>query len=149
MLAKLKAKAGSDRIPVTVGSFADFSLQTRVRLVFVVFNTFFGLLTQDEQVSGLEAVARHLTPTACSRCRPSCQRWQGPHRRCIRSSYLILGGFRPIRAARATFEDKDSEPSSLVCSMAVAVSSCSDGIPSPSPTTSGSANADAMALEGA
>jgi hypothetical protein len=28
----------------------------------VVFNTFFGLLSQDEQVSGFEAVARHLTP---------------------------------------------------------------------------------------
>jgi SAM-dependent methyltransferase len=62
MLAKLKAKPGSDRIPVTVGSFADFSLQTRFKLIYVVFNTFFGLLTQDEQVSGFEAVARHLTP---------------------------------------------------------------------------------------
>lgn len=62
MLAKLKAKPGSDRISVTTGSFADFSLQTRFKLVYVVFNTFFGLLTQDEQVSGFEAVARHLTP---------------------------------------------------------------------------------------
>jgi SAM-dependent methyltransferase len=62
MLAKLKTKPGSDRIPVTVGSFADFSLQTRFKLIYVVFNTFFGLLTQDEQVSGFEAVARHLTP---------------------------------------------------------------------------------------
>lgn len=62
MLAKLKAKPGGDRIPVTVGSFADFSLQTRFKLIYVVFNTFFGLLTQDEQVSGFEAVARHLTP---------------------------------------------------------------------------------------
>jgi hypothetical protein len=62
MLAKLKAKPGGDRISVTVGSFADFSLQTRFRLVYVVFNTFFGLLTQDEQVSCFEAVARHLTP---------------------------------------------------------------------------------------
>lgn len=62
MLAKLKAKPGSDRIPVTVGSFADFSLPTPFRLVYVVFNTFFGLLTQDEQVSSFEAVARHLKP---------------------------------------------------------------------------------------
>jgi SAM-dependent methyltransferase len=60
MLAKLKAKPGSDRISVTVGSFADFSLETRFRLVYVVFNTFFGLLTQDEQVSSFQAVARHL-----------------------------------------------------------------------------------------
>jgi SAM-dependent methyltransferase len=60
MLAKLKAKPGSDRISVRVGSFADFSLETRFRLVYVVFNTFFGLLTQDDQVSSFQAVARHL-----------------------------------------------------------------------------------------
>jgi hypothetical protein len=30
--------------------------------VYVVFNTFFGLLTQDEQVSCFEAVAGHLVP---------------------------------------------------------------------------------------
>jgi SAM-dependent methyltransferase len=62
MLAKLRAKPGGDSIRVTVGSFADFSLPTRFHLIYVVFNTFFGLLTQDEQVSGFEAVARHLTP---------------------------------------------------------------------------------------
>jgi hypothetical protein len=62
MLAKLKAKPGGDRIPVTVGSFADFSLQARFQLVYVVFNTFFSLLTQDEQIGSFEAVARHLTP---------------------------------------------------------------------------------------
>lgn len=62
MLAQLRAKPGGEGIPVTAGSFADFSLQTRFRLVYVVFNTFFGLLTQDEQVSCFEAVARHLTP---------------------------------------------------------------------------------------
>jgi SAM-dependent methyltransferase len=62
MLAKLTAKPGGDRIRTTVGSFAKFSLPTRFRLVYVVFNTFFSLLTQDEQVSCFEAVARHLTP---------------------------------------------------------------------------------------
>jgi SAM-dependent methyltransferase len=62
MLAKLKTKLGGGRIPVTVGSFGDFSLETRFRLVYVVFNTFFGLLTQDEQVSAFQAVAHHLTP---------------------------------------------------------------------------------------
>ena len=62
MVAKLKAKPGGDRISVTIGSFADFSLETRFRMVYVVFNTFFGLLTQDEQISCFEAVTRHLTP---------------------------------------------------------------------------------------
>ena len=37
-------------------------LEARFGLVYVVFNTFFGLLTQEEQVSCFEAVARHLTP---------------------------------------------------------------------------------------
>jgi SAM-dependent methyltransferase len=61
MLAKMKGKPGADRIPVTLGSFANFSLETQFRLVYVVFNTFFGLLTQDDQVSCFQAVARHLT----------------------------------------------------------------------------------------
>jgi SAM-dependent methyltransferase len=62
MLAKLREKPGGAAIPTTVGSFADFSFPIRFRLAYVVFNTFFGLLTQDEQVSCFEAVARHLTP---------------------------------------------------------------------------------------
>ena len=62
MLARLREKAGGDAITTTVGSFADFSLDARFRLVYVVFNTFFALLTQDEQVSCFAAVARHLTP---------------------------------------------------------------------------------------
>ena len=62
MVTKLKSKPGGDRIPITIGSFADFSLETRFRLVYVVFNTFFVLLTQDEQISCFAAVARHLTP---------------------------------------------------------------------------------------
>jgi SAM-dependent methyltransferase len=62
MVGKLKSKPGGDRIPITIGSFADFSLETRFRLVYVAFNTFFGLLTQDEQISCFAAVTRHLTP---------------------------------------------------------------------------------------
>jgi SAM-dependent methyltransferase len=62
MVAKLRSKPGGDRIHTTIGSFADFSLETRFPLVYVVFNTFFSLLTQDEQVASFAAVARHLTP---------------------------------------------------------------------------------------
>jgi SAM-dependent methyltransferase len=62
MVAKLRTKPGGDAIRVTMGSFADFSLPTRFDLVYVVFNTFFSLLTQDEQVSGFGSVARHLAP---------------------------------------------------------------------------------------
>ena len=62
MAAKLRSKPHGDGIHVTIDSFADFSLQTRFPLVYVVFNTFFALLTQDEQVSSFLSVARHLTP---------------------------------------------------------------------------------------
>jgi SAM-dependent methyltransferase len=60
MVQRLRAKPGGSDIPVTTGDFRDFSLVTRFRLVYVVFNTFFGLLTQDDQVSCMRAVARHL-----------------------------------------------------------------------------------------
>ena len=67
MAAKLRSKPHGDGIHVTIGSFADFSLETRFPLVYVVFNTFFSLLTQDEQVSSFASVARHLTPERCLR----------------------------------------------------------------------------------
>jgi SAM-dependent methyltransferase len=60
MVAKLTAKPGGDEIPVTIGSFADFALDQRFSFVFVVFNTFFALESQDEQVACFRAVARHL-----------------------------------------------------------------------------------------
>jgi SAM-dependent methyltransferase len=61
MVAKLREKPGGDRIPVTVGDFADVEVEGRFSLVFVAFNTFFGLLTQDDQVRCFENVASHLT----------------------------------------------------------------------------------------
>jgi methyltransferase family protein len=61
MVARLRAKPGGDQVSVTMGDFADFSLDTRFRLIYVPFNTFFGLLTQNDQISSLRAVARHLT----------------------------------------------------------------------------------------
>ena len=43
MVAKLRAKGGAGNgIPITIGSFADFSLETRFTVIYVVFNTFFG-----------------------------------------------------------------------------------------------------------
>jgi hypothetical protein len=61
MISRLRAKPGGAEIPVTMVDFGDFTLPDRFRLVYVVFNTFFGLLTQDDQVSCFRAVARHLT----------------------------------------------------------------------------------------
>jgi SAM-dependent methyltransferase len=62
MVAKLRAKPGGDAIPITMGDFADFELDDRFALAYVVFNTFFGLLTQEAQVQCFERVAAHLVP---------------------------------------------------------------------------------------
>jgi SAM-dependent methyltransferase len=61
MVAKLREKPGGASIPVTMGNFADVPAEGRYRLVFVAFNTFFALLTQEEQVRCFENVAAHLT----------------------------------------------------------------------------------------
>ncbi|HVF10685.1 MAG TPA: class I SAM-dependent methyltransferase [Abditibacteriaceae bacterium] len=61
MVAKMRAKAGGKSIPVTFGNFADIDIESKFSLIFVVFNTFFGLLTQEEQVRCFRSVARHLT----------------------------------------------------------------------------------------
>jgi SAM-dependent methyltransferase len=62
MVARLRAKPGGDRIPVTMGSFADVAVDSQFSLVYVPFNTFYALLTQEEQVRCFQNVARHLRP---------------------------------------------------------------------------------------
>lgn len=61
MVGRLRAKPGGEDVQVTIGDFRDFSLNARFRVVYAVFNTFFGLLTQDDQVACFRAIARHLT----------------------------------------------------------------------------------------
>ena len=61
MIAKLREKPGGDGIPVTMGDFADVAVDGTYRLVYVVFNTFYGLLTQDDQVRCFRNVAARLT----------------------------------------------------------------------------------------
>jgi SAM-dependent methyltransferase len=61
MVAQLRAKPGGDRIAVTIGDFADVPVPGTYRLIFVVANTMFNLLTQDDQVRCFENVASHLT----------------------------------------------------------------------------------------
>ena len=60
MIARLRAKPGGDEIEVIEGSFARFELGRRFRLVFVVFNTLFALMTHEDQVSCFQSVADHL-----------------------------------------------------------------------------------------
>jgi hypothetical protein len=61
MVAKLREKPGGDQLAVTIGDFADVPVDGRYRLVYVVFNTLFNLLSQDDQVRCFVHVAAHLT----------------------------------------------------------------------------------------
>lgn len=61
MVERMRTKPGGAAIPVTIGDFRDFSLGTTFSVIYVPFNTFFGLLSQDDQVTCFRAVARHLT----------------------------------------------------------------------------------------
>jgi SAM-dependent methyltransferase len=62
MVAQLRAKPGGERLPITIGDFADVAVEGCYGLTYVVFNTFFALLTQEAQVRCFQNVAAHLTP---------------------------------------------------------------------------------------
>jgi hypothetical protein len=60
MVEQLCRKPGGDQIPVTLGDYAEVGVEGRYRPIFVVFNTFYNLLTQDKQVQCFQNVAKHL-----------------------------------------------------------------------------------------
>jgi SAM-dependent methyltransferase len=61
MVERLRAKPGGDGVDVTMGDFAAVPVEGRFRLIYVVYNTIFNLLAQDDQVRCFENVAAHLT----------------------------------------------------------------------------------------
>jgi SAM-dependent methyltransferase len=65
MISRLRSKPGSDWITVTQGSFVDVDVEGEFRLVYVVFNTFFALSSQEEQVRCFANVAAHLSRDGC------------------------------------------------------------------------------------
>jgi SAM-dependent methyltransferase len=60
MVAQLRRKPGGEDIPVTIGDFSEVPVEGSYRLVYIVYNTFFNLLHQEEQVRCFENVAAHL-----------------------------------------------------------------------------------------
>lgn len=60
MVARLRLKPGGKAIPVAYGDFADVPAQGKYALIYILFNTFYQLLTQEEQVRCMENVASHL-----------------------------------------------------------------------------------------
>jgi SAM-dependent methyltransferase len=61
MVARLREKPGGDAISVTVGDMSQVRAPATYRMVYLVFNTIYNLLTQDGQVRCFENAARHLT----------------------------------------------------------------------------------------
>jgi SAM-dependent methyltransferase len=62
MVERLRAKPGGERIPVTMGDMAQVPVSGPFRLVYLVFNTLFGLLSQARQAECFGNVARALEP---------------------------------------------------------------------------------------
>jgi SAM-dependent methyltransferase len=60
MVDRLRAKPGGEKISVVMGNFADVAVPGQYRLIYIVFNTLFNLLTQEEQVRCFKNTAAHL-----------------------------------------------------------------------------------------
>ena len=64
MVAELQAQPGGETMAVTLGDFADVPVEGSYSLIYIVWNTFFNLLTEARQQACLTAVARRLAPGA-------------------------------------------------------------------------------------
>jgi SAM-dependent methyltransferase len=62
MVARLRAKPGGEQIPVVIGDMAQVPVDGPFGLVYLVFNTLFGLLSQARQADCFGSVARVLGP---------------------------------------------------------------------------------------
>jgi SAM-dependent methyltransferase len=62
MVERMRTKPGGADLPVVIGDFADVDVPGNFQLVFVAFNTFYALRSQEEQVRCFQNVAQHLEP---------------------------------------------------------------------------------------
>ena len=62
MVERLRAKPGGEPVPVTIGDMAEVPVSGSFSLVYLVFNTLFGLLTQARQADCFRNVAQVLDP---------------------------------------------------------------------------------------
>lgn len=65
MVEQLRAQPGGREIAVTIGDLADVAVPGHYQLIYVVWNTLFNLLTQEDQVRCFKNVADHLTENGC------------------------------------------------------------------------------------
>jgi SAM-dependent methyltransferase len=60
-VALMRKKPKGKNVSVVMGDFADVPVRGKYRLIYVIWNTFFNLATQDSQVRCFQNVAAHLT----------------------------------------------------------------------------------------
>jgi SAM-dependent methyltransferase len=65
MAEQLRAKPGSEAVPVTVGDMTTTRVAGSFTLVYLVANTIMNVTTQDEQVEVFANAAAHLRPGGC------------------------------------------------------------------------------------
>ena len=62
MVERLHARPEGRQIDVTIGDMSAASTNRHYKLVYLVYNTIFNLLTAEDQICCFENAARHLTP---------------------------------------------------------------------------------------
>jgi len=62
MVALLRDKPGGEALRVEMGNFGDVGIDDEFPLIYLTFNTIYGLLTQEAQVACFQNVADHLEP---------------------------------------------------------------------------------------
>lgn len=62
MVDELRAKPGGEDIPVTVGNFADATVDGEFSVVVLALHTIFGLPTPEDQIRCFENASAHLEP---------------------------------------------------------------------------------------
>jgi SAM-dependent methyltransferase len=60
MVDQLRTRQGGDQLRVDIGDMSRIDMGSTYSLVFLVYNTIFNLLTEDDQVRCFENAARHL-----------------------------------------------------------------------------------------
>ena len=65
MVKRLRAKPGGDALDVVIGDFSTTRVDGEFSLVYLVFNTIFNLVTQEEQIACFRNAAGHLDAGGC------------------------------------------------------------------------------------
>jgi SAM-dependent methyltransferase len=65
MVEQLRAKAGTEAVPVTIGDMTSTRVPGSFHLVYLVANTIMNVTTQDDQIAVFANAAAHLEPGGC------------------------------------------------------------------------------------